>query len=153
MNLVIGLTISLVVLGGMQAESANSGLAILTPAAVVQTALLSFFVGFCFTDLVPALDWGMRLATLLRLRNYLAVHIVRSAVLGLCMASAITFFCSLINNLAGDGMVGVFGFFLAWYPKIIGLAVLCIFVLFVPCSRLAARVSGFNPNAVDPNHN
>ncbi len=120
----------------------------ITPAGMIQSVVLSFFVGYTVSDLVPAMTWGRMLAAKMGMRDGLGAHLISSVVLAFFMGTFILFFCALINVLTVGGMPAVIGFFISGYPVVLAAAFVAI-VLFVPLAmKVGAAISGFNPAEV-----
>ena len=116
----------------------------LTPGGIIQSSVLSFFIGYTVADLVPAMTWGQLLAATIGVRK-LAAHVVSSAVLAFFMGTFILLFCAIVNTLAEGGPMAVAGFFVSAYPIVLAVAFVCV-VAFLPlCVKVATCLSGFDP--------
>ncbi len=148
MNLILGLVLSVVVLTIMQGVPGNEEIPIFTPisylVAVIQATIVGVFVG----DLLPALQWGQKLAGSLHVKNKIGVHFITSFVLAFVMATSITFICMFLNNFQTGGIeMVVSAWFLIWLPALICAYPLVLITLPL-IMKMASSISGFNP-AVD----
>lgn len=144
MNIVIGIVVSLcLMIGVMQVP--------VTPDGLLKSVVLSFFIGYTVSDLVPAMNWGNALAAALKVRNQLGAHFISSAVLAFFMGTFILFFCAYINIYDLAGMPGVIGFFISAYWLVL-LAAYVSILIFVPLGgKVATAISGFDPaKGTDP---
>lgn len=116
-------------------------------AGFLQSVVLSFFIGYCASDLVPAMAWGQKLAAKLGLVGGVGAHFVSSAVLAFFMGTIILFFCAFINVFAAAGMLAVLGFFASAYGVVL-LAAYASILVFLPIGmKIARAISGFDPAA------
>jgi hypothetical protein len=152
MNVVICLGLSIYVLMMLQGRPEFVGVPVFTPIALVQSFVASFAVGYTCGDLIPAFSWGQKLTVVLRMRNKVGAYIIENIVLGFCFAITITFVISFINNIVSQGMAGVLGFFVAYVPGIIVVAIVLIMLFRIPLSKLATTISGFDPAASFDSH-
>ena len=138
MNIVIGIVVSLcLMIGVMQVPVTADGL--------LKSVVLSFFIGYTVSDLIPAMNWGNALAAALKVRNPLGAHFISSAVLAFFMGTFILFFCAYINIYDLAGMPGVIGFFISAFWLVLLAAYVSILV-FVPLGgKVATAISGFDP--------
>lgn len=140
MNVVVGICVSLaltvVVMG-----------APIDPVDLVRSIVLSFFVGYTVSDLVPGMAWGKMLAAKLGFPKGIVNHLISSAVLAFFMGTFILFFCGFINLIMVGGMPGVGGFFLMAYPTVLIVSFIDIVVFVPPSMKIAAAISGFDPDA------
>lgn len=140
MNVVIGIVVSLCLTAFVMHAP-------ITFPGILQSTVLSFFIGYCCSDLVPAMAWGQALAKKMGVKNGVAVHFISSAVLAFFMGTLILFFCAFVNVFTTAGIAGVLGFFLSAYPLVLLAAYVSILV-FVPLgSKIAAGITGFDPAA------
>ncbi len=144
MNIVIGIVVSLCLMVAIMHVP-------ITPDGLLKSVVLSFFIGYTVSDLIPAMKWGNALASALKVRNPLGAHVISSAVLAFFMGTFILFFCSYINIYDLAGMAGVFDFFVSAYGLVLLAAYISILV-FVPLGgKVATAISGFDPaKGTDP---
>lgn len=149
MNLILGLVLSVVVLSIIQGIPGNEELPIFTPisyfVAVIQATIVGVFVG----DLLPALQWGQKLAGAFHIKNKIGAHFITSLVLAFVMATCITFICMFLNNFQTGGMGMVVGAWLMIYPPALICAYPLVLISLPFVMKMAVSISGFNP-AVDP---
>lgn len=142
MNVVIGIVLSMCLMAFVMHVP-------VTPIGVIQSAALSFFIGYVVSDLIPAMAWGQMLAAKIGAKG-LAAHLISSAVLAFFMGTFILFFCAFINVVTAAGMMGVLGFFISAYPLVLAAAFVCIAAFLPAAMKLAVAISGFNPAAAAP---
>ncbi|MDR1603449.1 MAG: hypothetical protein LBS10_01485 [Gracilibacteraceae bacterium] len=146
MNLVLCFFISVIMLWVIQSQ--NPDAPILTPAAVLLSFVTSFVVGYTWADLVPAFNWGLKIAQATGLiKSKIATHIVLSITLGVVMGVGIAFLCSFITNFGTQGWAGVMAFFTAMLPYILGSAIILVVIFLIPIQAAAKAISGFDPAA------
>lgn len=142
-NLIVGMIVSACILTSLQGlpESLDDVSARFLPWA--QSTILSFFVGFAMTDLLPTMKWSLQLIGHFRIKNAFACHVIKSVVIGSIMGTCILFFCSLINNIVSGG---VMDFFWAQLLVVLAGAVGTVFVFLKPVTFVARTVTGFDPS-------
>ncbi len=138
MNIVIGIVVSLCLMICIMHVP-------ITPDGLLKSVVLSFFIGYTVSDLIPAMSWGNALVSALKVKNSLVAHFISSAVLAFFMGTFILFFCAYINIYDMAGMSGVFGFFISAYGLVLLAAYISI-LIFVPLGgKVATAISGFDP--------
>jgi hypothetical protein len=99
MNLAMCSVLSFYVLFTVQNIPGNEMIPILTPLGFFVSLVMSFGIGMLVGDLVPAMNWGIRLTQALHINNRVAAHFISVAVLAFVMITAISFICTWINNV------------------------------------------------------
>lgn len=145
MNLILGLVLTAVILMTIQNLPGNEALPILTPASyfagVVQAAIVGVFVG----DLLPALQWGQKLAGALHVKNKVGAHFIASLVLAFVMATCISFICMFLNNFQTGGIGMVVGMWLMIYPIALVCAYPIVLITLPLVMKAAVSISDFDP--------
>lgn len=149
MNLVLGIILTIIVDISLEMRL---GIQIITPEVVAGTVLSSFCVGFTAGALVPAMDWGAKIAGALKRKpGSFGFYVCCAATLGVCMGVCITFGNFLIAGLGTKGLAGALAdiaFNLPFnLPVIVVSAVVLVIAFLKPVQALAAKVSGFDPAA------
>lgn len=150
MNLILCSVLSVYVLWTVQNIPGNEMLPILTPLGFFVSLVSSFGVGYTIGDLVPGYQWGQALAAKLGVKSKIPAHLVASLIHDIVMVTLISFIMTWINNVQTIGMEGVIQSWLMVYPFLFVAAYLIIAIFLLPCFSLAAKISGFDPNAAPP---
>ena len=144
MNIVLGVLITICFDFTLQAMI---GVPFVTPEVVIGTIISSFCVGFTAGTLVPAMDWGMKLAGALKVKpGGIGMHICCSVMLGLCMGVCITIGNFLIADLGSKGLGGAVADITMAMPIIVAYAIVFVLIFLKPVKILGAKVSGFDPS-------
>lgn len=143
MNIILGIVLTVFVDISIEMRL---GVHFMTVEAVVGTFISSFCVGFTAGTLVPAMDWGMKLAGLFKFKpGGMAAYLCCAVTLGLCMGVCITFGNFMIADLGAKGLAGAMADIMFNLPVILVLAVIAVPISLRPVQILAAKVSGFDP--------
>jgi hypothetical protein len=145
MNVLLGVGVSIYVLLTMQGMPQFSDAAVFTPVALLQSAVLSFVVGYTVGDLVPVMAWGQGLVRLLQVRSKVGAYLIMGTVLGACMGLFLGCILSFINNIVAHGIPGVLWFISTFIPGICLVAVLMVLITLAPVMKLSSAISGFDP--------
>lgn len=145
MNIILGIMLSFYVLWTVQGIPGNEGLPILTPIGFFVSLAQSMAVGYLVSDLFPAYSWGEALARIVHAKGAV-VHAIASTVLGFVMATCISFILMWVNNIQPLGIEGVLALWTTVYPVILVGAIVLVFACLPPVKKLAAAISGFNPD-------
>ncbi|MCL2783786.1 MAG: hypothetical protein FWD80_07470 [Propionibacteriaceae bacterium] len=145
MSIIICFTVSLFLMYRVQHLD---GLPVYHPINVLQSTILSTFVSYAISELVPLVDWGMKLVKALHIKSRILGHVILSVVLGTGFAFMILFVCAIINNMVASGISGSWSFFIFHFlrgvwPIVIGL----VLVFLIPVQMLSIKISGFDPEA------
>lgn len=145
MNIVLGIILTVFVYISIEMRL---GIQFMTLEAVVGTFISSFCVGFTAGTLVPAMDWGMKIAGLFKFKpGGVGFYLCCAVMLGLCMGVCITFGNFLIADLGTKGLSGAMSDIAFNLPVIIILAVIAVPIFLRPVQILGAKISGFYPSA------
>lgn len=145
MNLVLGIILTIIVDISLEMRL---GIQLITPEVVAGTVLSSFCVGFTAGTLVPAMEWGAKIAGALKRKpGSFGFYVCCAATLGVCMGVCITFGNFLIAGLGTKGLAGALADIAFNLPVIVVSAVVLVIALLKPVQALAAKVSGFDPAA------
>ena len=150
MNLILCSVLSFYVLWTVQHIPGNEALPILTPLGFFVSLVDSFAMGMLIGALVPAYSWGQKVAAALGVKGKIPAHLVAALVHDLIMVTMISFIMTWINNVQTLGMEGVIGSWLMVIPFLLVAGYVIIAVFLLPCFSLAAKLSGFDPNAAPP---
>ena len=150
MNLILCSVLSFYVLYKVQTIPGNEALPILTPLGFFVSLVSSFAMGMLIGDLVPAYSWGQKVAGALGIKGKIPAHLVASLIHDLIMVTMISFIMTWINNVQQAGMEGVMASWFMVLPFLLVAGYLIIAVFLLPCFSLAAKLSGFDPNAAPP---
>ena len=146
MTIIICFTVSVYLMWRVQS---TGGPPVFTFVSVLQSFILSSFVSYTCSELVPVFNWGMKLVGALHVKNRIGTHVIISVVLGTCFAIMILFMCSLINNMVANGLSGSWDFFIENFVKgVWGIIIGLVLVFLIPVQKLCAKISGFDPAAV-----
>ncbi len=118
----------------------------LNPASFLQSFVLSFCIAYPFGDLLPAVNWGGKLAASLHVKG-VGAYLIQCLVTALVLITCIAFVVSFVNNFLVSGMEGTIGFFLMIYPAALIGGFVAIVVFLGLFMKLATRLSGFDPAA------
>lgn len=150
MNLILCSVLSLYVLWKVQNIPGNEMLPILTPLGFAVSLVSSFAMGMLIGDLVPAYSWGQKIAAALGAKSRIPNHLLASLFHDIVMVTLISFIMTWINNVQTIGMEGVIQSWLMVYPFLFVAGYLIIAIFLLPSFSLAAKISGFDPNAAPP---
>ena len=147
MNVILGIMLSFYVLWTVQGIPGNEGLPLLTPVGFFVSLAQSMAVGYLVSDLFPAYSWGEALARIMHAKGVFA-HVIASTVLGFVMATCISFILMWVNNIQLSGIEGVLALWTMVYPMILVGAIVLVAAFLPPVKKLAAAISGFNPEDI-----
>ena len=119
---------------------------VLTPVGFIQGFVLSYFVGYLWGDLLPAVVWGGKLAGALKARGVVA-HVIKCLVVALVYITVISFSMAFVNNIVEGGIAGTMNFWLMIYPPALASGFVAILLLLPVCQKIAVAASGFDPVA------
>lgn len=131
MNIIVGIILAFTALKLMNA---------LSPMAFIQSFIMSLAVGYFVGDLLPAVEWGNKLADVVAGKNAFMRHLVSSVVLGFCLVIAISLICQFISF--GTKMLPIW---LLCIPYFLVFGTLAIFIFVPIITKLAIILTGFDP--------